>query len=293
MDRQENLRYSSIRHVGIFGILGNLILLIIKALAGVVFKSQALIADAVNSAGDIFASCMTYIGNKISSKPVDSTHNFGHGKAEYIFSMLISLSMIVVAIKLIYDSIISLTVDDIVFFSWYSVATCLIAIMIKIFLYKYSGFVLKKYNSILVRANQKDHFNDIIITSCTLLATVLNRFSIFWVDKCVAILISIYILYVGIRLFIDSSNVLMDKAVDSAVKENLEKIILEEEWVKKIDEFYSSPVGDKYYLILTVSVDGNLSTFESHNLADSLEKKLEKEENIYKTTVHINPVEIE
>lgn len=89
----------------IFGIVGNIFLLIIKAIVGIVTKSQAMIADSVNSAGDIFSSLMTFIGNKIASKPKDDDHNLGHGKAEYIFSMLVSISMMFVAIKLLETSI--------------------------------------------------------------------------------------------------------------------------------------------------------------------------------------------
>ena len=89
----------------ILGIVGNIFLLIIKAIVGIVTKSQAMIADSVNSAGDIFSSLMTFIGNKIASKPKDDDHNLGHGKAEYIFSMLVSISMMFVAIKLLESSI--------------------------------------------------------------------------------------------------------------------------------------------------------------------------------------------
>ena len=101
-------RYSDIHKSTIAGIAGNIFLLIIKFIVGFLSKSQALIADAANSAGDIFASLMSYIGGKISRAPSDDSHNFGHGKAEYIFSLFISLSMIFVALKLIYDSVISL-----------------------------------------------------------------------------------------------------------------------------------------------------------------------------------------
>ena len=81
----------AIKKVGIYGIIGNIFLLIIKAIVGFTSKSQAMIADSINSAGDIFASLMTFIGNKIASEPNDEDHNFGHGKAEYIFSLIISI----------------------------------------------------------------------------------------------------------------------------------------------------------------------------------------------------------
>ena len=71
-----------------------------------------MIADSANSAGDIFASIMTYVGNKIASEPRDDSHNFGHGKAEYIFSLFISISMIGIATKLLYDSAYSLFINN-------------------------------------------------------------------------------------------------------------------------------------------------------------------------------------
>ena len=88
----EDNRFSQTKKVGILGIIGNLFLLIIKATIGFTTKSQAMIADSINSAGDIFASLMTFIGNKISSVPKDDDHNFGHGKAEYIFSLFIKFN---------------------------------------------------------------------------------------------------------------------------------------------------------------------------------------------------------
>ena len=98
-------KFADTKKAGILGIIGNIFLLIIKATVGFISKSQAMIADSVNSAGDIFASLMTFIGNRIASTPNDEDHNLGHGKAEYIFSMFISIAMILVSAKLFFDSI--------------------------------------------------------------------------------------------------------------------------------------------------------------------------------------------
>lgn len=98
-------KYKDIKNAGIAGIFGNIFLLVIKGAIGIITNSQSMIADSANSASDILASLMTFIGNKISSEPRDNDHNFGHGKAEYIFSLFISITMIVVSIKLLLDSI--------------------------------------------------------------------------------------------------------------------------------------------------------------------------------------------
>ena len=130
---------------------GNIFLLIIKAIVGFVSKSQAMIADSFNSAGDIFASLMTFIGNRIASAPGDDDHNFGHGKAEYIFSMFIGLSMILVAAKLFYDSISTLILGSKLEFSWLLVLVCIITIVVKLCLYLYTKKASKICNNIFLR----------------------------------------------------------------------------------------------------------------------------------------------
>ena len=101
-------RYKSTKIASILGIIGNVFLLIIKGLIGYITNSQAMIADAFNSAGDIFSSIMTFVGNKISSIPRDDDHNLGHGKAEYIYSMLISISMILISLVVFKNSLSTL-----------------------------------------------------------------------------------------------------------------------------------------------------------------------------------------
>ena len=101
-------RFRKVKMASILGVLGNIFLLIIKSIIGFITKSSAMIADAVNSAGDILSSLITFIGNQIASKPSDECHNLGHGKAEYIYSMLISIVMMVMGGFVFKDSLLSL-----------------------------------------------------------------------------------------------------------------------------------------------------------------------------------------
>ena len=112
-----------------------------------------MIADSVNSASDIIASLMTFIGNKISSEPKDKDHNFGHGKAEYIFSLFISITMILVSIKLLASSINSLLTKSYFEFSWMLVIVCILTIITKFILFIYTKKLYKKYDNILLKSN--------------------------------------------------------------------------------------------------------------------------------------------
>lgn len=284
-------RFKSTKLASIFGILGNILLMIIKGIVAFLTGSQAMIADAFNSAGDIFSSLMTYIGNKISSKPKDDDHNLGHGKAEYIYSMLISISMILMALFILKDSFISLVKGKEYDFSIWLIVVCITTIIIKFCLYMYTSKVYKKYNNLLVKANSKDHFNDMIITSVNLVSCVLSIYGIYFLDGVVGIIISVWIIYTSIKLYIESYNVLMDKSISIETRNEVYEIIDRHKEIKKVIHFNSTPVGYKYQISFTIYVDGNMSTFDSHNIANKLEKEIIKEiDEIYLVIIHVNPI---
>ena len=286
-------RFKSTQKASIFGIIGNIFLLTIKTIVGIFTNSQAMIADGVNSAGDIFSSLMTFIGNKIASKPRDDDHNLGHGKAEYIFSMLVSISMILISLKLFEGSIKALLNPEKYMFSWWLVIVCIATIATKLCLYIYTHSLAKKHDNILLEANAKDHINDCIVTSFNLVASFLSLVGIIWFDGVVGIGISLWILWTGANIFLESYNVLMDKTISLENKKKVMDIIMKHKEIKKVEHFNATPVGYKYQISFTIYIDGNLSTFESHEIANKLEKEIDQLDEIYLTVIHIKPIEIE
>lgn len=283
-------RFTNTKNASILGILGNLFLLIIKGLVGITSGSQAMIADAANSAGDIFASLMTYIGNKIASEPSDETHNFGHGKAEYVFSLFISISMLFISLKLLWNSIISLIYGKVFTFSSFLVIVCIITIITKISLYFYTRKLYRIYDDLLLKANMTDHKNDCILTLGTLISTLFGKLGFYFFDGIVGIIISTWILYTGIKIFIESYNVLMDKSLDKKTKDIILDLIATYKEIKQVDEIYSTPIGYQYIVTITIYIDGNMSTFDSHKIADELEKNIEAIDNISNAIIHVNPI---
>lgn len=286
-------KYKDIKLASILGILGNIFLLIIKSIVGFISGSQAMIADSLNSAGDIFSSLMTYIGNKIASKPSDDDHNMGHGKAEYIYSMLISIVMIYTCVIMFKDSLLTIIYNKTYNFSIWLIIVCIITILTKLALYIYTYKLSKKYNNLLIKANSKDHIYDVVITSINLISCLLTLLEIYIFDGIVGILISIWIFINGIKIFIESYHVLMDKAMDEETKKEVYDIIKKHKEIKNVIHFNSTPVGYKYQISLTIFVDGNLSTFESHEIANKLEKEIINSiESIYLAVIHVNPLKI-
>lgn len=283
-------RYKAAKITGILGIVGNIFLLVIKAIVGFMSNSQALIADAFNSAGDIFSSLMTFIGNKISSKEADEDHNLGHGKAEYIYSLLISISMFILSFEVIRGVIENIIEREYIVYSKYLIVVCVITIIIKLSLFLYTNYLYKKTNNILILANSKDHRNDILLTTMTLISIILSK-KYYFFDSITGIIISLWIAYTSIILFKESYDVLMDKSMDKNIKEAVLAIINSHEDVKGFRHFNATPVGYRYQISFTIFVDGKISTFESHEIANKLEREIEKKiEEVYLTVIHVNPI---
>ena len=287
-------RFKSAKKAGTLGIIGNIFLLIIKGIIGIITRSQAMLADSLNSAGDIFSSLMTYIGNKIASKPRDEDHNLGHGKAEYIYSMLISIVMILMSFFIIKDGILFLVQNKKYIYSNWLIIICIITILIKLSLYVYTNNIGKKYNNLLIKANSKDHINDCILTSCNLISCVLAKNNIFIFDGIVGIIIGFWIFITGLKIYKESYDVLMDKAISNEAKKKVYEIIKQHKEVKKIQHFNSTPIGYLYQISFTIYVDGQMSTFESHEIADRLEKEITKSnDEIFLTVIHVNPIKVQ
>ena len=281
-------KYKSIKIASIFGIIFNVILAIMKGIVGFFTMSQAMIADFYNSFSDVFSSLMTFIGNHISSKPRDNDHNLGHGKAEYIFSFVIALVSIQLGISIIRSSLFE---SNIVKFSWFLIIVNIITIIIKTGLFIYTNKLSKKYNNILMKANSYDHRNDVLVTSFNLVSSILLYYGISYIDRIVGLGIGVWIILQGVQILITSYNVLMDKCLDDDVKNEIINFVKSHKEVKKINHFNATPIGYRYQISFTIFVDGNLTTFESHEIANYLEEEIhDRFKDIYLTVIHVNPM---
>lgn len=290
MENNLEKRSSTIKIVSIIGIMANLLLLIIKMIIGLATRSQAMIADSLNSAGDIFASLMSYIGAKISSKPNDADHPHGHGKAEYIFTQLISISMVVAAVMMIDSSIESIITKAKLDFSIWLIIVCIITIIVKLILYLYTRIQSKKYNSPLIEASKEDHRNDMFVTLGTIVGILGSYLGFSYVDGIVSILISCWIAYTGFNLFKSSYKVLMDTNLDGEKQKEIKDKVMEFKEILHVDSMISKPIGDKNIIILKVSMDGNMTINISHDIAGKIKDTLINEfDYIYDVIIHINP----
>ncbi len=205
--------------------------------------------------------------------------------------MLISVFMLFIASKILLDSFVSIITKKEFIFSYYLILVCIITILVKLTLYLYCKKLYKKHSNILINASMKDHRNDILLTMGTLTSIILGSFGYYFFDGIFGAVISIYIMLSGIGIFLESYKILMDVSLDSNAKEEIIKYIKSQKEIKKISDFHTIATGYKYIASVTIYVDGSLSTFKSHEIADNLEQEIPKKyRKIYRVIVHVNPI---
>lgn len=148
--------------------------------------------------------------------------------------------MIAIGLKLLIDSITSLVCKNTLTYSIYLIIVCIVTIITKLCLFIYTNRLNKKFNNILIKANSKDHLNDCIVTSFTLISILLASKGIYWVDGAVGIGIALWICYTGIKIFIESYNVLMDISIDEHTKDTILDLIHNYKDIKHIENLYST-----------------------------------------------------
>ena len=279
------------KKVGIIGIIANIFLLSMKFIVGIIFKSQGLIADALNSFGDVFSSIVTFVGGKISEKPADDDHEFGHGKAEFIASFLIGIFMVMVSLETLSSGIMSVINNEAFTFSYFLIIVPIITIATKSILYGYCYEQSKKNNSLLILSNAKDHRNDIILSIGVIIGIVFGYFGYYFVDGIIGIIISIVIIITGVKIVKEAYDVLIDKCIDVETVNEMKNRIEQTKGVNHLDSIKSKPTGSLHMLIVKISVDPNMTVKESHNIAATIRSELKEYPNVYDAVVHINPDE--
>ena len=274
------------------GIIFNLFLVAIKGAAGFLGHSNALIADAIESSSDIITSIIVVVGLKIAAKPADTDHPYGHGKAEPIAGMVVSISLFgaaaIIIIRSIHEIIISNSAPE-SFTLWVLV----LAVIIKESLFRYVSSVGSSVGSIAVKNDAWHHRSDAITSTAAFIGISISLIGGKGFEKAdgyAALLASAIIIFNAFKMLKPAVMEIMDTAPPSDIKEKVIKVADDVEGVLYIDKCFVRKMGFEYFVDIHIIVDGNISVHDghliSHNVKDTLIKKLPK---IADVLVHIEP----
>lgn len=278
------------KFAGIVGIATNLLLFIIKIIAGTLFNSIAITADAVNNLSDSGSSIITLVGFKISGKPADSNHPYGHARMEYISGLLVSVVIMFLGLQLMkssYDKIINPQITQ---FSFISVLVLLVSILLKIWQSAFYKSVSKIIDSVTLLATSADSRNDILATSVVLVGMLITRFTGVDLDGYMGIAVAIFILISGVRLVMATISPLLGTAPTKELVDCIyEKILSYENIIGLHDLTVHSYGASRCFASVHCEVPAEQDIMLSHDIIDNIERDFLSEMDIH-LVIHLDPV---
>lgn len=274
----------------IVGIILNVLLFIGKFLVGALFGSVSISADAINNLSDAGSSLISLISFKISSKPADREHPFGHARIEYIASMAVGVIVILIGFDLLKESFYKifepasqLEKSPIV------IIVLLASILAKLWLGLFYRRVGKKIDSELLFAASADSFSDVLSTGAALVSSVLWMLGVN-IDAYVGLVVSVFILIAGLKILNENKNIILGRAPDKETVDIIKKKALEDKRILGIHDLIVHSYGAGATIAsFHAEVDGKGDFFEAHDLIDNIEKQLLSEYNI-SCTIHMDPI---
>ena len=275
-----------------FAICVNIVLALLKIMAGKIFYSMSLLSDGLNSLSDLITNVLVIVGLKVGSNPEDKEHPFGHGKIESVFSVIIGTFIMITAFELIKDNFSKLTSfsnENNVNITLIPIVITVLAILIKIFQLTFMKKKAKKYNNALINSLLADYNTDIVISSSVLFGLLLSRIHPIF-DTIVGFIVSIYIIKSGYELIKENSLILMDSQDDELI-EKIRSEILQFEEIENAHDFRMTTSGKDIYMFVDVRMDKNKTIEEAHDITNKISKKIKhKYKNIKRLLIHIEPV---
>ncbi len=280
----------SLKRAANLTLAANIFLFLIKAFAGIISNSIAVISDAINSLTDIISSGAILYSVKVSLKKPDEDHQFGHNAAQPIAVFLVALFTAVVGINLIEESVLRILTPYKTHINATVYLILAATILIKLVLTKYQRRISKTYRSPALKAGAIDSLNDVLASSLSIIGIFGVQLGLRYVDGIAGILIATFILRSGYQISKENIDYLMGKAADKNLILEIANTALKIEGVKGLNELKSHYVGNKFHIEIHIDVDKNISTEMSHRIGLNVQKAISNLAEINKVFVHIDPV---
>ncbi|WP_068675686.1 cation diffusion facilitator family transporter [Oceanobacillus sp. Castelsardo] len=270
-------------------IIAYVTLSIIKLLIAYVGNSDALRADGLNNATDVIASIAVLVGLKISRKPPDEDHPYGHYRVETIASLFAAFIMAFIGIQVIFDTFQKIIGNQMseapnLLTAW----TALGAAIVMFFVYRYNIKLAKKIESNSLNAAAQDNKSDALVSIGAFIGIIGAQFGLFWLDPLAGFVVGIIICKTALDIFKEATHTLTDGFEEDKLKE-IQSSIEKVEEVKEVVDVKGRIHGNQSLLDVTVLVDPNLNVIQSHRITENIENYLYEQHKITHVHIHIEP----
>lgn len=279
--------------VSISSIIGNIALSLFKLLAGIFGHSAALISDAIHSASDIVSTVIVMIGMHISSKEADEDHEYGHERIECVAAILLAVILAATGLGVGYSGIMSIknaSYSGIQVPGLIALIAAAVSIVVKEAMFQYTKVAAKRIRSTSLMADAWHHRSDALSSIGSLLGVLGARLGFPICDPIASLIICLFILKAAYDIFMDAVRKLTDTSCDPKVEEEMRQAALDVDGVLRVDSLRTRQFGSKLYVDMEVAADGNLTLYDSHQIAEAVHHKLEEVfPEVKHCMVHMNP----
>ncbi|MBI2874920.1 MAG: cation transporter [Firmicutes bacterium] len=293
-------RYTPAHRAALAGIAVNVVLTIAKGFAGIASGSQAVLADAFHSASDIVASAVVLVSLRVAHLPPDESHPYGHGKAESIAAKIVAIILLLVGLKVAWDSVHWITVGKMLPPGPLAFWAALGSIAVKEILFRFTVHWGRRLRSPALVANAWEHRSDVYSSFGVLAGITLARLGpplgIPWMgylDPLAGFVVALLILKMGWSLIVGATLELMDTLPERSILDQMCAHCLEVNGVMEVQQIRARHTGSQFLVDLKIAVNGDLSVREGHAIAARVKQRLIREmEAVADVLVHVNPAPV-
>ncbi len=273
----------------------NFFLIVAKLIGGFLFRSTALIADAMHSLSDLLSDILVIFGLKHSNKPPDQEHPFGHGKIEYVLSLFMGLMIFFIAYQLGRHTLLTF-MDTPVIPSLFAAVVSLAVITVKFLLSRFIKGHAEEMDSQILHASADESFTDVLSSAAVIfgvsLTVIANHFDLGWLayaDRIAAIFIVLLIARMAFIVILSAIKSILGKSASKALIDKTKARIINIDGVISVDRLTMIAYGHYYQVMVDIRVDGLKTVQKGHDIASDVKQALKKDKKIGHVIVHVNP----
>ncbi len=282
-----------VKKLSVVTILGNVLLAVIKLIAGFFGRSGAMISDAVHSLSDVFTTVVAYIGVLLSKQPEDDEHPYGHERLECAASLILGLILAGTGLGIGYTGIEKIiSRNELEIPTMLPLIAAVVSIAVKEVMFWYTMHYAKKLNSTAFKADAWHHRSDALSSVGSFIGIGLAKLGFPIMDPIASLVICLFILKVAFDISKDALDKMLDTSCEKGLENNIRSFIEKQPGVEGIDLLYTRQFGNKIYIDLEIAAKGEITLFEAHEIAENVHSNVEKEfPNVKHVMIHVNPVD--
>lgn len=263
------------KETSFLGLISNILVALLKVVLYIFTGSISILSDAVNNITDCVSSIISFFGIRLAAKPRDKDHPYGHGRLEYLISLVVSGIVLSVGFQFLKTSVGKILHPVAISYPKFTLVTLILTLAIKFWQASLYSKVARKIDSVTLKAQEKDSLSDTLITSVVIISIVIEKFTGKILDGYVGLIVALFILYTSISLIYETISIILGRGLSDETKHEIKSKVSTYEGISNVHNIMVTDFGpDNIVVIIDAVLDYNLTLEEAHNIVDKVEREV-------------------